>query len=221
LRYPEVYNALLRTMPFYAQWLEVLEPTSEIFPMGAVQNTFRRFVVEGSPVVTGLAAVGDAMCTTNPTLGRGLTFALSNALNLRKVIGNHSDDQTEQMLALDELVTQQVMPFYQDQVATDKARLATLRHTIFNAPAPEQPASVSNRVTYAQLRAAASFDPLAFRAFWKIMGMIVPPDEVYSDPEIVSRTRAALDLHGNGAFALRPTHEELLEALATPVRPLG
>ncbi len=76
-------------MPFYARWLDVLEPTSDVFPLGAVQNTLRRFVVDGSPIVTGLAAVGDSLCTTNPTLGRGLSFALSTAANLLDIIEKH------------------------------------------------------------------------------------------------------------------------------------
>ena len=216
LRYPEVFEAVLRSIPFYAQWLDVLEPTTEIFVMGAVQNTLRRFVVDGSPVVTGVVAVGDSLCTTNPTLGRGLSFTLCIAANLPGVIERNADDAPAQMLAIDGIVTEEILPFYQDQVATDKERLAMLRHTIFDAPAPEPAAAALDRVTYAQLRTAALFDPIAFRAFWKIMGMVVRPEEVYTDPEVVSRTRAAIQRQGNRPSMLQPTRNELLAALATP-----
>ena len=37
------------------------------------------------------------------------------------------------------------------------------------------PRGIPGRVTYSQLRVAASYDPIAFRAFWKINGMICPP----------------------------------------------
>ena len=214
LRYPEVFTRVLRTLPSYAAWLDVLDPISEVFPMGAVQNTLRRFVVGGSPVVTGLVAVGDSVCTTNPTLGRGLTFALRGAADLLDVIDRHGDDRTAQALAMDKMVSEHILPFYQDQIAIDCARLATLQHTIFNGPAPAPTPSISVRVTFAQLRAAAIFDPIAFRAFWKIMGMIVRPEEVYTEPEIVSRTHASLDQHGSGPFMTQPTREELLAALA-------
>ncbi len=120
------------------------------------------------------------------------------------------------MLAMDQFVTEQILPFYQDQVTTDNERLATLRHTIFDAPAPIATPSESDQVTYSQLRTAALFDPIAFRAFWKIMGMLVRPEEVYRDPEIISRTRAAIERHGNAPFMVQPTRNELLAALATP-----
>lgn len=218
MRHPEVFSMVLRTMPFYAQWLDALQPTSDVFVMGAVHNTLRRFVVDGAPVATGLVAVGDSVCTTNPTLGRGLTFGISTAAFLLDAIGMHGSDWRAQVLAMDNMVCEQILPFYEDQVATDGARLAALRHTIFDAPAPAFTREAADRITFAQLRTAALFDPLAFRAFWRIMGMIVRPEEVYTDPEIVFRTRSAIDKHGNGPFMPQPTREELLAALATPTK---
>jgi flavin-dependent dehydrogenase len=82
VRYPEVFDAVLRTVPMYAEWLDVLDPITGVYPMGGVHNTMRRLVVEGAPVATGLAAIGDSVCTTNPTLGRGLAVALSGAVDL-------------------------------------------------------------------------------------------------------------------------------------------
>jgi type II secretory pathway pseudopilin PulG len=38
--------------------------------MAGLHNTLRRLVVDGTPVATGLHAIGDSVCTTNPTLGR-------------------------------------------------------------------------------------------------------------------------------------------------------
>ena len=48
--------------------------------MPGLHNTLRRLVAGGAPVITGLHAVGDSVCTTNPTLGRGLSLALSGAV---------------------------------------------------------------------------------------------------------------------------------------------
>jgi 2-polyprenyl-6-methoxyphenol hydroxylase-like FAD-dependent oxidoreductase len=123
----------------------------------------RRLVVDGVPVATGLHAIGDSVCTTNPTLGRGLALALSSAADLADTIGEHPADPAAQALALDRLAGAHVVPFYQDQAAIDAARLAMMRHTIFGAP-PPPPAETPGRVTYFQLRAAASYHPAAFRA---------------------------------------------------------
>jgi hypothetical protein len=178
LRYPEVFTAVLRTVPTYARWLEALDPITDVYPMGGVHNTLRRLVVDGTPVATGLAAVGDSVCTTNPTLGRGLAVALSCVVDLLETLDEHRDDVTAQALAMDALVAEHVLPFYEDQAAIDSARLAILRHTIFDAPAPSGPSTLPDRVTFTQLRTAALFDATAFRAFWRIMGMIGRPGDV-------------------------------------------
>ena len=88
-----------------------------------------------------------------------------------------------------------------------------MRHTIFGAP-PPPPAQTPGRVTYSQLRAAASWDPAAFRAFWKINGMVCPPDEVYTDPDVIASTQETLRRHGTGLPVAQPTREQLLTALA-------
>jgi hypothetical protein len=88
-RSPAVFTAVLRTVPTFAAWLDGLEPISDVFTMGGLHNTLRRLVVEGTPVATGLHALGDAVCTTNPTLGRGLSLALWEAVRLDGGIDSH------------------------------------------------------------------------------------------------------------------------------------
>jgi len=214
LKNPEAFTAVLRTVPFYAGWLDVLAPISDVFPMGGLNNTLRRLVREGSPVVTGLHAIGDVVCTTNPTLGRGLSLALGGAADLHDTIEGFGADPVAQALALDELVGQHIAPFYEDQAIIDYARLTALRHTVFGAPAPATAPAISARVTYAQLRAAAALDPVVFRAFWKIMGMQSLPEEIYTDPQVVARTRTVLDHQQIRPPMAQPTREELLAALA-------
>ncbi len=215
LKRPEVFTAVLETVPIYAAWLAALDPITDVFPMAGLHNTLRRLVVDGQPVVMGLHALGDSVCTTNPTLGRGLSLALTGAVDLVDTLENYADDLHAQALALDGLAVEHVVPFYEEQAVIDAARLAVLRHTIFDAPMPAPPLKNSSRVTYAQLRIAAQFDPTAFRAFWKIMGMVSRPDEVYADSEVVRATQAALQRYGNGLSMMRPTRAELLAALAT------
>lgn len=212
VRDPQVFTAVLRMIPAFAAWLDVMDPITDVFPMAGLDNTLRRLVVDGVPVATGLHAIGDSACTTNPTLGRGLALALTGAADLADTIAGHPADPAAQALALDCLASAHVVPFYQDQAAIDAGRLAMLRHTIFGAPLP--PAAESpGRVTYAQLRAAASYDPAAFRALWKINGMTCLPDLVYTDPDVVARTRETLKRHSAVPPAAQPTRAELLTAL--------
>jgi glycine/D-amino acid oxidase-like deaminating enzyme len=58
VRDPEVFTAVLLTIPTYAAWLEALDPITDVYPMGGVHNTMRRLVVDGAPVATGLAPIG-------------------------------------------------------------------------------------------------------------------------------------------------------------------
>jgi hypothetical protein len=147
-----------------------LDPISPIFQMAGLHNTLRRLVVDGRPVVTGLHAIGDSVCTTNPTFGRGVSLAPESAADLVDTVESHADDRTAQALSLDGLVADHIVPFYEDQAVVDYARLMNLRHTIFDDPAPAPPPLDSERVSYAQLRAAAPYDP--FRGFWRVTGTI-------------------------------------------------
>lgn len=213
LRHPEVHTAVLRSVPACASWLDGLEPITEVYVMAGLHNTMRRLVVDGTPVVTGLATIGDSVCSTNPTLARGLAVALRGAVDLVNVIEEHQGDWMAQALHLDALIGEHVHPLYTDQAVIDGERLAVLRHNIDGTPAPERPPPITDRVTFTQLHTAAVFDPVAFRGFWKVMGMTRLPEEVYQDPQIVVSTRETLEQHPESR-TLQPTREELLAALA-------
>jgi 2-polyprenyl-6-methoxyphenol hydroxylase-like FAD-dependent oxidoreductase len=220
---PAVFTAVLRTIPACAAWLAVLEPISPVFPMTGPRNTLRRLVVGGRPVVTGLQGIGDSVCTTNPTFGRGLSLAMWGAADLADVIGQH-DDPAEQAIAMDRRTAEHVAPYYEEQAVVDSARLATLRHAIMGGPAPPPPLLDPNRISFTQLRVAASFDPTAFRAFWKLMFMLCQPDDVYRDPHVIACTQDALRSRGMDVLQPRghldpaigqPTRQQILAALTT------
>ena len=97
--------------------------------------------------------------------------------------------------------------------ANDGRRLAELRHTLFGAPAPGT-TPLEGRVTFAELRAAMPFDAIAFRAFWRVMGMLAKPDDVYTDPDVVTHTQDVLRSLDTAPVMTRPTHAELEAALA-------
>lgn len=205
------FTTVVRTVPYYARWLDVLDPVSGVFPMAGLHNTLRRLVVDGRPVVTGLLAIGDAVCTTNPTLGRGLSTAVQMAVDLLDVLVD--PDPHARATAFDRAITENVAPYYEDQAAVDAARLAALRHTVHGAPAPALARIEDSRVTYAQLRQAGQVDPVAFRGFWKVMGMLSRPEKVYTDPDIVERVQRALARGIEPAPVSGPDREGLARAL--------
>jgi 2-polyprenyl-6-methoxyphenol hydroxylase-like FAD-dependent oxidoreductase len=213
VRNPAVFTAVLRTVPTYSAWLDALEPVTDVFAMGGLHNTLRRLVVDGSPVASGLLAIGDSVCTTNPTLGRGLSFALWESVALREILEACGGIGTEQALAMDTFVGENVAPYYREQAEVDGTRMATLRHAIFGAPLPDGAGESEERVTYGQVRAAAQFDPTAFRALWRIHGLVQKPLDAYTDPNVVACTRAALRENRGRPAMVQPTRNELEKAL--------
>jgi 2-polyprenyl-6-methoxyphenol hydroxylase-like FAD-dependent oxidoreductase len=210
-RDPAVFTAVLRTVPFYAAWLDALDPITDVTVMGGLHNTLRRLVVDGHPVALGLHAVGDAVCTTNPTFGRGLSMVMRTAVDLVDVLTAHPDDPDGQGRAMDRAVTRYLAPFYADQAVTDAARLAMLRHTVAGAPPPVVD-TPPDRLTFAQLRRAAQVDADAFRTVWRLMGMVGQPEQAYTDAARVARVRTLL---GTGAptSVPQPTRADLEKAL--------
>jgi len=57
------------------------------------------------------------------------------------------------------------------------------------------------------------YDPVAFRAFWRIMGMQGLPEEIYTDPEVIASTRRVLATPGAVPPPVQPTRDELEAAL--------
>ncbi len=213
LRDPDVHTAVLRCVPGFAPWLDGLEPITDVYVLAGLHNTMRRLVVDGAPVATGVYAVADSVCTTNPTLARGLALALDCALDLVHALRAGPDDWTAQALQFDTLIGEHVHPFYADQTAIDGERLAMLRHNIDDVPAPPAPLPITDRVTFTQLREAALYDPIAFRGLWEVMGMLRPPEEIYHDQRIVISTRNTLEAHQGESPVLEPKREELVAAL--------
>ena len=209
-RDPAVFDQVLRAVPFLRPWLDVLAPTTDVAVMGGLHNTLRRLAIGGRPVAAGVSAIGDAVCTTNPTFGRGLSMTLRTVADLADAVASN-EDPTAQSVAIDRAVEEHVVPFYLDQARADAARLAMLRHTVHDAPPFPAPARTA-ALTFPELRAAAQRDPLAFRAVFRIMGMVGTPEDVYGDPELVARVR---DVSADEALPTpQPSRARLEAALA-------
>jgi flavin-dependent dehydrogenase len=217
-RDPAVFTALLHTIPWCSAWLEALEPIGAVHVMGGLHNTLRRLVVDGAPVVLGLHAVGDVVCTTNPTFGRGLSLAARTIAALVDVVADQPRDLHGQALALDRIVGEEVAPWYADQAENDAAAVARLRQTVEGAPAPPPPSP--GRLDFAQLRAAAQTDAAAFRALWRIMGMVGQPADVYEDAALAARVRDLITEHPP-ARPPQPTHDEIEALLGGARRVVG
>jgi 2-polyprenyl-6-methoxyphenol hydroxylase-like FAD-dependent oxidoreductase len=90
LRAPEAFEAAVRLVPGLAEWTdpERTEPITAVLPGGHLRNSYRGQLDEhGRVALPGLIHLGDAVCTTNPTAGRGIATSLMQAGHLVRTLG--------------------------------------------------------------------------------------------------------------------------------------
>jgi 2-polyprenyl-6-methoxyphenol hydroxylase-like FAD-dependent oxidoreductase len=203
VRDPECFRRLLQACPAHAQWLGGT-PLTGVLAMAGVTDRYRRFVLDGVPVVTGFAAVGDAWACTNPSAGRGLSLGLIQARVLRDAVRQQPGDPVAFQLSLDQSTQQQVTPFYRSQLAIDRARAAEISAIRDGVdPPPGDPLR-------AGLMRTAGHDADVFRALIEMLGCLTRPEDVFARPGFV----AGLDEPGEIPGMPGPDRKELLELLA-------
>ncbi len=183
LRDPDRFTSVVRACPVHAHWLDG-EPITGVLTTAGVVDRYRRMVVDGRPVATGIVAVGDAWACTNPSAGRGMTVGLIHAQCLRNVVRAHIGDPDALALAMDEATEAQVTPFYRAQITADRARFAemdALRRG-HEPPAPDPRA--------AAVAGAVMRDADVFRAMLEAAMCLARPDEVFARPDVMAKVDA-------------------------------
>jgi 2-polyprenyl-6-methoxyphenol hydroxylase-like FAD-dependent oxidoreductase len=205
LREPDCFTRVVQACPLHRHWLDGT-PITGVLPMAGILDCYRRFLVDGQPVVTGFAAVGDAWACTNHSAGRGLSVGLIHAQVLRGVVRAHFDDPVRFAQIWDEYTEQFVAPFYWNQVAADRARIAEMAALRDGLPAPARNSVMDRFVT------AAGRDPVVFRALLETVLCLALPQEVLRRPGMKDRidnlaTGAPMRIPG-------PNRNELLRLLS-------
>ena len=89
LRHEQAWRAACSAMPplNVMTSAEYARPITGVMPMGGLMNVDRT----GDPLVSGIIAVGDAFCHTDPAFACGLSFALAHAQALAHAMAEASD----------------------------------------------------------------------------------------------------------------------------------
>ena len=163
--------------------------------------------VDGNPVVTGYAAVGDAWACTNPSAGRGISVGMVHAQLLRRAVRDHLDDPAGFARAWDEGTEQLVAPYYWNQITADRARLAQM--TALREGRQWSPVDSA----MSRLINAAPHDADVFRAYLETLLCLALPQEVIQRPGI----KDTIDRLGHQAPppAPGPDRQQLLQLLST------
>ena len=206
LRQADRWERLIAACPAQAPWLDGA-PITDVLPMAGITDRYRRFVVDGSPVATGVLAVGDAWACTNPIGGRGISLGLKHAEATAEVVRAHLDDPRRLALAHDAMTEACLTPWYRSTVEQDRTRAAQIDAAIQGRPAPP-PTGAADLLPIAMMN-----DAELFLANLEIVSVLALPCEVLARPGVASRI-AALAAKQEPVTPSGPTRAELLELLA-------
>jgi 2-polyprenyl-6-methoxyphenol hydroxylase-like FAD-dependent oxidoreductase len=203
LRDIDRFTRVVGGCPGQAHWLGG-QPITDVLVMGGILDRYRRFVVDGRPVATGVVAVGDAWACTNPSAGRGLSVGLLHAQRLRDAARDGLADPDAVVLRFDALTERDVTPFYRDQITADRRRLAEIE-ALRDGNEPAPPADP----TATALGEAMPYDADVFRGLLEMVNCLALPQEVLNRPGFRDRIAARSGERPMGPPA--PSRAELLD----------
>jgi 2-polyprenyl-6-methoxyphenol hydroxylase-like FAD-dependent oxidoreductase len=209
LREPSTFDAALARYPLAAHWRNG-EPISGVDVMAGIEDRFRRLVVDGEPVATGVVAVGDAWACTNPSLGRGTSLGLLHACTLRNLLREVGLEEHEKMARrFDEVTAATVEPLYRLTLWYDRHRLAEIDADIAGAPyETEDPRWRVGKALYA----ASLLDPECARGYQSIASFLTTPAELLAEPGVLDRV-TQLGMNAPAYPIPGPDRRELLAAI--------
>ena len=208
LRDPRVWHAAALASPVSAPWVTHGNPMTDVLAIAGIEDVHRSYLRDGEPVVTGLAAVGDAAAATNPSLGRGATIGVLHAGALRDALAQASRDPLEQVESFAAETERQVTPWVDATTWFDRHRLGEIEADI--AGQPYLPDDGAWPMATA-LQTGAADDPVLARAASRLGGLLAAPPEIFADPDVQHRLlpcRSAPRYAADG-----PTRAELLQAV--------
>ena len=208
-RHADKFERVVRACPLQAHWHDG-EPITDVLPMAGILDRYHRFVVDGVPIATGYAAVGDAWACTNPSAGRGLSVGLIHAQRLRDVVRSSLDQPAAFADEWDAVTEAELTPWYWNQLAADQARLeklAAVREGRAQAvdtipPLPPQ---------FELAGRAMLYDADVFRAVLETVTCLALPQEVFTRSGVWEKVERSA---GEPLALPGPTREQLLGLLA-------
>jgi hypothetical protein len=202
-----------RSFPLVAHWAEAEPVDDGVAIMAKIEDRHRSFVVDGTPVATGVLAVADSWACTNPSLGRGCSIGFMHAVALRDLLRDSSlDDPLGLASGWHDATQQTVEPYYRATLAFDRHRLAEIDAGIEGKE--YDPGDPEFEITQA-LQHAALQDPEILRAFLKVAGVLELPADVLAAPGIFEKVvELGAGWRAAQAEMPAPNREQLLTIVA-------
>jgi flavin-dependent dehydrogenase len=207
------WEAVVRSLPLIAHWLDGTPLEEGIQVMGRLEDRWRDFVVDGRPVATGVVAVADSWACSNPANGRGASIGMLHGLTLRNVLRAAGLDNPAAFTETFNAETAaKIEPWFRATLATDRFRLGEIESGIDGeAYDPQDPRYELQRA----LGTASRVDPDCLRAVLDIALVLRTPDEVFAADGLRDKA-LRLGSHWRQEEPIGPTRDELLALVAEP-----
>jgi flavin-dependent dehydrogenase len=179
--------------------------------MAGLRNRYRPLIdADGAPIVRGFVAVGDAAVCTNPLYGRGCSLAFVHAFGLADALQLHGTDLDAVARDFGAFTERELVPWFRS--ATMQDRQARAIHEELPA---EDPRSFMQAVFREGLLPAMRTSPVVFRAFVRWFNLLVTPEALMADADVVADVMAAYQDRGNhpAPAPLGPDREAMLESM--------
>ena len=202
LRSPAAFEAAVRAVPALAAWIGPgrSRPITPVLAGGRLYNSYQGQLSDsGCVALDGLFYAGDAVCTTNPAVGRGVTTSLLQARQLIRLLEEHGRDFTSCSLAFDRWCTRHIKPWFDDHVRwdADLIRRWSGQDVDLTRPLPSD-----------LIMAAVQADPEMIRVVGPYQAMLALPDSLDA---VQARARAIYASGWRPPIPPGPTREELAE----------
>lgn len=191
LREEAAFTAAIRATPLLAGWVAPgnSEPISPVYAMGGLDNS-SRFVDPGADRLTiGFYALGDAVCTTNPANGRGVSLALAHVYELVDLLAAHPSVDRGQAAKFAGATKALLAPWLGEAIANDRGRAGMWEAVAAGQPPRMPPPGV---VHFGAAVAASTKDAEVWRRVAQVMMSLVSPAELYANDEMAQRIGKAL-----------------------------
>jgi 2-polyprenyl-6-methoxyphenol hydroxylase-like FAD-dependent oxidoreductase len=121
LRHAAAFEAVCQAVPGLAEWTDPsrARPVTDVLPGGPLRNDYRgQCAVDDDAVLPGFVSVGDAVATTTPTFGRGLT---TTYVQVRQLLALLDDGAVPDLVAepFGRWCEQNMLPWVLDHVRMD------------------------------------------------------------------------------------------------------
>jgi 2-polyprenyl-6-methoxyphenol hydroxylase-like FAD-dependent oxidoreductase len=204
LRHEVAFDAAVRAIPGLDEWTSPTRtrPLSKVLPGVHLRNTFRGQLDEdGKVALPGLIHVGDAVCTTNPTAGRGIATSLMQAQRLVQLL-SESDDLEAVTLAFDAWCAEHIRPWFADHVDWDADQMRQWAGEDIDLTRP---------LSSGHLTAVTEFDPSLFAIAGPYLMMLTRLDTLRS---LEPRAREIYASGWRPAMPAGPSNADLAELIA-------